>query len=62
MIENSAPLTVSVPDFRRHLLFRCQVSDDICRLFFCFFFLFFFLVFFLTNYHLERSLYVELKD
>ena len=29
---------------------RCQISDDICRLFF------FFLLFFLTNYRLERSL------
>ena len=35
--------------------FWCQISDDIkfCRLFF---------FFILTNYHLERRLYVKLKD
>ena len=36
-------------------LFWRQISDDICRLFFFFFF-------FLTNYRLERSFYVKLKD
>ena len=43
--------------------FRCQISDDKCRLFLFFlFFFFFFFFFFLTNWCLERSLYVKLKD
>ena len=48
-------LTLSMPNLRRHL------SSFYVFVFF-FFLLLFFFSFFLTNYCLERSLYVKLKD
>ena len=53
--------TASKLSVGKQFLLRCFTllapnSDDICRLFFFFFF------FFLTNYQVEISLYVKLKD